>query len=86
MVQVSLQTKVEALANLREMIELGITSRDIRRWLTPRQIHGYYTGRFLSGHGGVPNMHNVALSIMQSIKFKRPITYQQPREAFWWNY
>lgn len=75
--------KVAALAGLREMEDLGITQTDIRHWLTPRQIQGYWAGRFLSGRQ-VPNIHRVALNILQSKELGRRATYRPPTETPWW--
>lgn len=76
--------KITALANLQEMRDLGITEVDIRRYLTPRQIHGYHTGRFDSRSRAVPNMHNVAISIVQSKNLGRRVTYRPPNQEYWW--
>lgn len=75
--------KVAALAGLREMEDLGITQADIRRWLTPRQIQGYYAGRFLSGHRA-PNIRKIALGILQSKESGRRVAYRPPKETPWW--
>ena len=76
--------KITALAHLKEMEELGVTEADIRKYLTPRQIHGYHTGLFLSRSRAVPNMHNVALSIVQSKNLGRKVTYHPPDRTYWW--
>ena len=76
--------KVKALANLQEMRDLGISEKDIRQYLTPRQIHGYHTGLFMERSKAVPNMHNVALGIVQSKSLGRRVAYRSPNQEYWW--